>query len=160
MADLAGKSLIAKLTVDGGDGFFPVGYTVGSSILGNGGWLIQQGQPQDDALFRFDFMELMGGWLHCDIIGASGTAYEGAKVGLSSSGALGFYKAAKVKDVWRVDLQGNMEKLTAFEFRLLAYTGQQVRIISNQSAHFSRAQHLNACDGVPARFRADIVAYL
>ena len=85
MADISGKSFIATLLSTTGDGFFPVGYLKDSSVAGDG-WLIQSEQEQHDAVFRFDFIEAVGDRLHYNISAAAGTAYEGAKVGISRNG--------------------------------------------------------------------------
>lgn len=155
MADIAGKSVIARLSMDTGEGFRPVGYSTGPSALAQDGWLIQNKQEQGDALFRFDFIE-MGGWLHCNISGAPGTTYEGAKVGASDEGYLGFYRIAKVDDMWRVDLKGNLAEPNAFEFVLRDYTGNQVGAVY-LGGH---VRYLIAAAGDTVRFRAVIVTEL
>ena len=160
MADIAGKSLIVKLSMDAGEGFRPVAHSTDRSAVAEDGWLIQSEQEQNHSIFRFDFLELMGGVLHCSISAAPGTGYDGSKVGVSRNGYLGFYRVAEVDDLWRVDLEGNLATPDTFEFVLRDYRGYPVGAKSEPAGAGRLVRYLNAEAKNTVRFRAHIVTYL
>lgn len=169
MADIAGKSFIATLLSTTGDGFFPVGYLTDTSVAGDG-WLIQSTQEQHDAVFRFDFIETVGDRIHYTISAAPGTAYEGAKVGISRNGYLGFYRIAEVADFWKIELEGSQADPEAFEFVLRDHRGYRVGSVSEPQGGFwtsfhpaqsaRRVRFLNVEAGDIVHFRGEIITEL
>lgn len=103
MVDITGRSFTATLLSTTGAEVYPVGFLYTNALDGNG-WLIQQQNPGKAVVLRFDFVEVVGNRLHYHISGAPGTAYAGAKVGVSRNGYLGFYSIASVTDYWKIEL--------------------------------------------------------
>lgn len=138
MAAISGRSFIATLTSNTGDGVFPIGYLRDDSIAGSG-WLIQRiGKDaiQRPMAFRFDFIEEAGNRLYYHISAAPGTEYAGAKLGISRNGYLGFYSIAEVTDYWKIELANNYEHPDYFDFVLRDSKGHRVASVNEPKGGF------------------------
>ena len=168
MADIAGKSFIATLLSTTGEGFYPVGYLQDSPLAGDG-WLIQSDQ-EEGTLFRFDYVKTAGNRLYYNISAAPGTRYDGAKVGISRNGYVGFYKVAEMSDLWKIELEGNQADPDTFEFVLRDHRGYRVGALSEPQGGFwtsfhpaqsaRRVRFLNVEAGDIVHFQGQIITEL
>jgi len=173
MADINGRSFIATLQSRAGDKVYPVGYLRDASIEGSG-WLIQRSGPQTaqrKATLRFDFLEHAGNRLHYKISCTQDPLFDGAKLGVSRNGYLGFYEVAQVQPFWKLELNTYDPGPDLFEFILRDDRGYRVGCvveakggfwtgIGNSGPASQRIRFLNVEEGEIVYFQAKILRYL
>lgn len=169
MADITGRSFIATLLSTTGGKVYPVGFVHDNSLAGNG-WLIQQGSSRDGVALRFDFIEAVGSRLHYHISAAPGTAYEGAKVGVSRNGYLGFYSVASVTDYWKIEPGPEDTEPGSWQFMLRDSRGYRVGVLLepvggawtslNPGERARAVRYLNVESGDTLYFQANILKEL
>lgn len=171
MANINGRSFIATLKSTTHGEVLSVGYTSHASLSDDNGWLVQSEHGQPSAKLQFDFIEDAGNRLHYRISAAPGTDYDGAKLGVSRNGYLGFYKNAEVTDFWKLELYGDDSHPELFSFVLRDARGYRVGSMEGAAGGFwtglgnklpptTRLRFLNVEEGDIVYFQARIRQYL
>lgn len=169
MADISGRSFIATLLSTTDKDLYPIGYLKDGSVAGDG-WLIQSKSSKPNVAFRFDFIEHIEDRIHYTISAAPDGPYGGAKVGVSRNGYLGFYEVAEVCDFWKVELEGDNDNPSYFDFVLRDHRGHRVSAVSEPRGGFwtsftpakrsERLLFLNTEEGDIVHFRGHILKYV
>jgi len=104
MKHIEGQSFIARISVDTPGVQGSLKYTRAWGVA-QSGWLMRHADTQSSLCLRFDYIEHTADRVHYRVSGAAGSGeYEGAKVGISLNGFLGFYHVAAVNDFWKVQV--------------------------------------------------------
>lgn len=168
MADINGQSFIATLTGRTHGGAWPIGYQQ-DGLPGDDGWLIQAEHLHTPAVLRFDFIEEQGARLLYTLSAAKNTFYEGAKVGVSRNGYLGFYWKSAVTDPWKIELCGENSDPNTFNFLLRDHRGYRVGAVTEAAGgaftglkpadRGRKISYLNVEEGQIVYFQGQIISY-
>jgi hypothetical protein len=166
MEELIDKSFIAELHVGSADDLAPLG----SASLGDpsdDAWWVRREDGESGLRVRFEFVEHADSRAHYKLYaGPEIEEYEGATLGFSQSGYLGFYCDVPSPMVWQVErVEGSLE---GEDLLFLLFDGQERQVAIAREAHVAqfdgddRASDdwLVVGSGEPATFRVKSVEML
>jgi hypothetical protein len=134
MQEFQGQSFVANIHADTAEYSGPI-TTVALGEPTDDAWCVRRDEIADPLSISFDYVGEYDGRSHYRLsAGVQAMEYEGATLGVSPGGYLGFFQDAESVAIWELEWVESEADEGAFHFNLFDALGQQVSIVREAGA--------------------------